>query len=242
MEFKKLKSERLSDKVIDQIVTMIEVGSLKPGDKLPTETVFAEQLGVSRGILREALTILQVQGYISRKPKDGTYIRDLPAKSPVDEPIITMFKKASFRDLLEMRESLEQKVVELAVKRASEQEISEIEQMLNKIDLAKEDNTMLDQDFHAKLAELSKNVLLANFINLYYGLIHEIAENSFKNKERPKEVLREHKNIIQAIKARDTEKAKEVIVYHLKMVEKSIADLEIEQHIQFAGGDVCIER
>lgn len=233
MKFKKLKSERLSDKVINEIITMIEVGKLKPGDKLPTEIVFAEQLGVSRGILREALTILQVQGYISRKPKDGTYIRKLPEKSAVDEPIITMFKKASYKDLLEMRESLEQKVVELAIKRAKDDEILEIEKMLNKVNLSEEKSTLLDQDFHSNLAELSKNVLLINFINLYYDLIHEIAESSFKKIKRQEEVLQEHKDIIYAIKERDIKKAKDAVVYHLKKVENYIDNIEIEQYIQF---------
>lgn len=233
MKFRTLKSERLSDKVVQEILNMIEAGKLKPGDKLPTEIEFAEQLGVSRGILREALTILQQQGYISRKPKDGTYIRDLPEKNIVNEPIITMFKKASYRDLLELRESLEQKAVELAIERAKDDEIIEIERMLDNINLSKEKSSMsiLDQNFHLKLAELSKNVLLINFINLYYDLIREIGESSFKKAKRKEEVIEEHRKIIKAIKERDIEKAKHAVVYHLGMVEKSIDSIEIEQHI-----------
>lgn len=232
MKFRTLKAERLSDRVVHEIIHMIETGILKPGDKLPTETVFAEELGVSRGILREALTILQSQGYISRKPKDGTYIRSLPEKNAVNESIIAMFKKATYRDLLEMRESLEQKAVELAIERAEDEEILEIEQMLSKTGLTEERSSLLDQDFHLRLAELSKNVLLINFINLYYDLIHEIAESSFKSVKRREEVIDEHVRIIRAIRERDVEKAKAAIVHHLDRVEKLIDTLVIDQHIQ----------
>ncbi|MGF7059107.1 FadR/GntR family transcriptional regulator [Brassicibacter mesophilus] len=232
MKFKTLKAERLSDKVVHEIISMIEAGKLKPGDKLPTETDFAEQLGVSRGILREALTILQVQGYISRKPKDGTYIRELPEKNAIDEPIITMFKKASYRDLIEMRESLEQKVVELAIERARDEEILEIERMLSNISLADEKIGLADQNFHLRLAELSRNILLINFISLYYDLIHEIAENNFKSVKRQEEVIKEHIEIIQAIKERNVTRAKHSVVYHLRMVKKFIDTNEIDQHIQ----------
>lgn len=231
MEFKKMRTERLSDKVVKEIFSMIEKGSLKPGDKLPTETVFAEKLGVSRGILREALTILQSQGYISRKPKDGTYIRELPIKNRINEPIIAVFKKASYKDLLEMRESLEQKIVELVIERATNEEIEDIEKMLKSPN--KEDKGVLqDQDFHLKIAILSKNIILINFMNIYYDLIHDIAENTLKNPKRFELVTQEHISIIEAIKERDVEKAKKAILLHLNMVEKSIDSIEIQQGIK----------
>lgn len=232
MQFKSMKSENLSGRVAQEITHMIETGQLKPGDKLPTETVFAEQLGVSRGILREALTILQYRGYISRKPKDGTYIRELADYNFINESILGSLKRASYRDLLEMRESLEQKIVELAIKRAKDDEIDDIEKYIESAESSVSINSMLDYNFHLKLAELSKNILLINFINLYYDLIHELGESSFKNEERRRQVLDEHKKIIKAIKKRDIEEAKQAIVYHLGMVERSIDTVKINKTIE----------
>lgn len=236
MKFKTLKSERLSDKVVQEIIGMIEKGELKPGDKLPSETDFSEQLGVSRGILREALTVLQSQGYISRKPKGGTFIRELPEKSAINEPIITMFKKASYRDLLEIRISLEQTVVELAIERAKDEEIEQIEGMLKSTSITEERMILLDQNFHIRLAELSRNVILMNFINLYYDLMQEIAVNNFKSLKRQEQVVQEHIAIIEAIKERNHEKAKNAVVYHLGRVQKFIDDDDMEQHIQESIG------
>lgn len=233
MDFKAVKSVNLSLQVAEDIIMMIEEGKLKPGDKLPTETLLAEKFGISRGILREALTVLQYKGYISRKPKDGTYIRELPEPSSINDSLINSFKKASYRDLIEMREALEQKIVELAVKNASDEDIEEIETFLVNVDVLKGDNSLMDSDFHLRLAQLSKNILLSNFIDIYYDLIRELGEISFKNKKRKIEVIEEHKNILRAIKSRDVELAKNAILAHLTMVEKSIDSIIIDQTIEF---------
>jgi GntR family transcriptional regulator, transcriptional repressor for pyruvate dehydrogenase complex len=231
MDFKTVKVVKLSDKVAQEIIRMVENGELKPGDKLPTETVLAVKLGVSRGILREALTVLQYKGYVSRKSKDGTYIRELADSNLLNGSLLNAFKKASYKDLLEMREALEQKVVQLAIKNASDEEIKEIEDFLDDVDLSSENNSLLDYDFHFRLASLSKNIILVNFIDIYYDLIRELGESSFKNKKRKIEVIAEHKNIVLKIKARDDEAAKKAILKHLSMVEKSIDTITINKTI-----------
>lgn len=232
MDFKTVKSVNLSDQVAQDIIMMVENGELKPGDKLPTETVLAEKLGISRGILREALMILQYKGYISRKPKDGTYIRELPETNSINDSLINSFKQATYKDLIEMREALEQKIVELAVKNATDKDIEEVEEFLESIDSNGEKNSMSDHDFHLRLAQLSKNILLTNFIDIYYDLICELGESSFKNNEKRKaEVLEEHKKIISAIKARNVEEAKKEILRHLNMVKKSLDSITMNKSI-----------
>ncbi len=227
MKFNTIKSERLSDQVIREITGLIEKGELKPGEKLPTETEFAAKLGVSRGVLREALNTLQAQGYIRRKPREGTYVRDLEHKN-LDRPIMSIFKESSFRDLIEMRESLEQKVVELVIERATDEELERLEEKFH----SKEVNSSSDQDFHLNLAELSRNVLLINFIALYYGMIQELAENNFRLPKRKQEVDCEHKDIIKAVMERDVKAAKKAVLNHLTNMKKLIDSEEINQNIR----------
>ncbi|GAA0720777.1 FadR/GntR family transcriptional regulator [Clostridium malenominatum] len=228
MQFKAIKPVKLYDQVAQDIIAMIEKGELKPGDKLPTEMVLASKLGISRGMLREALTILQYKGYISRKPKDGTYIRELSEINSINDSLINSFKKASYRELLEMREALEQKIVELAIKNSSDEEI---QQLLDSLNTSDEKESLLDYDFHLRLAELSKNILLINFIDIYYDLIRELGENSSKNKNRKIKVLEEHKRIVLAILLRNEEMAKEEILNHLNMVRKSIDSITMNKNI-----------
>lgn len=227
MKFNTIKNDRLSDQVVREIIRLIDEGELKPGEKLPTETLFAENLGVSRGVLREALNILQVQGYIRRKPRDGTYIRDLGDQKTFEKPIISMFKKASYRDLIEMRTSLEQKVVELVIERATDEEIMNLKMKVNDEEISKSS----DQDFHLNLAELSKNILLINFIGLYYDMVREIAENNYKSPKRREEVVKEHNGILSAVERRDVEEAKKAILSHMTNMKKIIDNEDIKQNI-----------
>lgn len=221
MAFKKITSNRLSDKIVHDIVEQIQCGDLSPGDRLPNEPVLAEMLGVSRGILREALTILQSQGYISRKPKDGTYINELPRRDAASD----LFRKASYIELLEMRECLEMRVVERVIARATDEEIEEIFEMITKAETAynQDGNQGMDFYFHTKLVELSGNALVLNFINMYYDMIEEIAEHSSKSGTRQQQVIAEHTAIAQAIQARDVAAAQTAVKTHFTNAASAVS-------------------
>ncbi len=223
MKFKRIQSENLSNQVVNQIMHSIEDGNLKPGDKLPSETELAVELGVSRGILREALTILQFQGFISRKPKDGTYIRKIDVEVISADSMIESLKMATYLDLIDMREALEVKAIELTILRADEYDIREVKDYLESIDINDENYNISDYNFHQKLAELSQNTLLVNFIDNYYGLIKELAEKSNRDIERKREILVEHKAIIEAILLRDQQLAKEKLIHHLSNARKNVS-------------------
>ena len=72
MSFQPIQDQRLSDRIAEQFTRAMREGELTVGTRLPPEAQLAEQLGVSRGILREALTILEARGHLSRTPKGGT--------------------------------------------------------------------------------------------------------------------------------------------------------------------------
>jgi len=220
--FKQIKSETLSGRVVKVIMKLIESHELMPGDKLPPENEFAEKLGVSRGILREALAILQFQGFIVRKPKDGTYIREVSIEEISADSMVKSLKNSTYIDLIELREALELKSIELAVKRADDKAILEIKAYLESVDIDDENYSISDYNFHMKIAELSKNVLLMNFIDNYYDLIREMGEKSNSNRRRRSEIFDEHKNLINALLERDTEKAKNCLRYHLHQVKDNV--------------------
>ena len=126
MDITPVNNDRLSDKIVNQLISMMREGSLKAGDKLPNEALLAEQLGVSRGILREALTRLQSQGYIRRKPKDGTYIQDNIQSMLMNESVNELLKKATYSDLLDFRSHWSLKWLNVFIERASDEEIEEL--------------------------------------------------------------------------------------------------------------------
>ncbi|WP_269920221.1 FadR/GntR family transcriptional regulator [Caldifermentibacillus hisashii] len=74
LKLKSIKRKTLSDMVVDEIITLLTTGKLKPGDKLPSELELVEMLNVSRSVLREALISLETLGVIERRTKEGTFI------------------------------------------------------------------------------------------------------------------------------------------------------------------------
>lgn len=225
MEITPVSQDRLSDRIVNQIINMMREGSLKAGDKLPNEALLSEQLGVSRGILREALTQLQSQGYIRRKPKDGTYIQDNIQGKLMSESVNEVLKKATYSDLLDFRESLELKMVDRVIERASDEEIEELFDGLGVADNEEIQHNM-DHYFHYKLAQASRNIFFINFIDTYYDIISEIASKSNRDRVRREQIAEEHLAIAKAIARRDKSEAKKAVLHHMRMVDKSIENME----------------
>ncbi len=221
MNIEPIRNDRLSDKVVESILNMIKDGTLKAGSKLPNETLLAEQFGVSRGILREALTLLQSQGYIRRKPKDGTYVQPEVHNMLMSQSVSDVLKKATYSDLLEFRGALEQIVVEKAIDKATDEELDELMEILT-VQNDAEVPRSVDYYFHYKLAEVSKNIFYMNFIDTYYDLIAEIADRSQKDEVRRTQIEQEHLQIATALVNRDKKAAVKSIKHHLSMVDKSI--------------------
>lgn len=220
MKFNAIVNERLSDKVVNVIMEQIQSGHLKPGDKLPSEPELANELQVSRGILREALTILQARNIIYRKPKEGTFIQATPAELLTDHWNISL-KEATYLDLLEVRECLEISIVEHAIDNITDEQIDELYELI-KAEPAPEQPHSADYYFHYRLAELSKNVIFASFINTYYDIINEITSLTAKRFSRRENIFEEHLSIVNAIQARDKEAAKECVIHHLRQVRENI--------------------
>lgn len=225
MDITPVRNDRLSDKIVNQMINMMREGSLKAGDKLPNEDLLSEQFGVSRGILREALTQLQAQGYIRRKPKDGTYIQDNIQGMLMNESMSELIKKATYSDLLDFRESLELKMAERVIERASDEEI---EELLEGLGVAGNEEIQhnMDHYFHYKLAQASRNIFFMNFIDTYYDLISEIAYKSNHDQVRRNQIAEEHLAIATAISNRDKKAAKKAILHHMSMVDKKIESMD----------------
>ena len=224
MSFSPIANERLSDKVVRVIMEQIKDGTIKPGDKLPNELELAEELCVSRGILREALTILQARDYICRKPKDGTFVNPNVFEIMNNTIGITL-KEATYNDLIEMRECLEQKTVEKIIDSASDEEITELFDLVS-ITEKKKGSRSIDYYFHYRLAELSHNAMFVNFIDTYYDVIDELTTQTTKKVQRKEEIVKEHLAIVEALQQRDKKKAKAAVIQHLEMVLQHVKVIE----------------
>lgn len=217
-EIRPFETKRRSEQVAERIIDMIRSGELKTGDKLPSEPEFARQLGISRGILREGLAQLKAQGIISRKPKDGTYIRELPGDgTELKDNTLQAIRVSSFRSIMEMREAIEMKAAILAVDKATDEELEELRDIV----LRGEHHTGeddLDYYFHYRLMELSGNSIFMSIINMYFEEIRVIRDENLNNKDHKQLVLGEHLAIVDAICRRDRSAAARAVENHMAQI------------------------
>ncbi len=225
---KRVQRKRLSDQIIEQITSLITSGRLKVGNKLPAEHVLMKQLGVGRSSLREAIRALTLTGVLSVGPGRGTYITDPPNR--LLEGVLdwnVSIRKEKIKQFFEARIVLEEAIVGLVVKNATESDIAELQKKLTDLKTAKTDTekfVQADLAFHLTLAKASHNEVLYGFFNELRPLLrawNEQARRLFNSQgmdvERDK-----HAKILEAIERRDSERAQ---LYMREYLEKSSQDL-----------------
>ena len=127
MPFQKIEAEKLSDAVVRQVEHLILHGILKPGERLPSERDLAEQLGVSRPSIREALAALQTAGLLEAKAGSGVYVADVlgSAFSPALKKLFAEHDAAVF-DYIAFRKDLEGMAAERAATYATDTDLKVI--------------------------------------------------------------------------------------------------------------------
>lgn len=215
--------------VAKQILGAIREGEYQVGDKFPSERVIAEQMDVSRNSIREALSALQIIGIIESRAGDGTYIRkSVEDKFDVGQALTLVKEGKNLLEIWEARREIETSLVKLAIDRASTQAIDKIEVIvveMRKATHAKDSVGYLNanRDFHLAIAGAADNPPLRNALcalmeittqqlleGVNLGYVLESIEKS----------LKEHRDILDAIKDRDKEAGTKTMKIHFEELEK----------------------
>jgi len=225
MSFKIIKKESTLEVIIQQIKDQIKKGILKPGERLPSERELASLLGVSRASVREAIKALSFSGYLEVIRGKGTYILEIATKYDEITNFFSGFSNYSLDYLMEARIMLEGEFARLAALNASQEEIDIIEKIFNEIAKSKDLNSFVvkDLEFHLAIAKATHNP----FMN---GLMKIIGEMLYKETQKIIEISKDTKvnsietirNLIQAIKQRNAEQAKELMSKHIRNVRVSL--------------------
>ena len=190
---------RLSDLAQEQILCRIRSGELPVGSRLPSEPELAQQMGISRGILREALNSLQTRGYITRAPRGGSHITR-PEASAMSEMIMKGLLNATLSELIDCREALETYAAILAIARASDEEIAHLRELA----MFEAEHSVADsRDFHYRLAELSRVPQIPLFIDFYYERLPTLTQD-LQLKGKPPLVSQDLERILKALEKRNT--------------------------------------
>jgi DNA-binding FadR family transcriptional regulator len=187
-----------------------KISKMSVGDKLPPERVMAEEYGVSRNVLREALRLLSEKGIIEIRTGKGAYVidkKDIKWASQLESMIGS--GSQSLIDIMEVRESLELGVFEKAVVRAWDEDILELEKIYEKMESNRKhprEFIKYDIEFHNQLAKSTHNnlypLLISTFYNVAGGQYFRVTE-LFPEALNDAQV--EHRKMIDAIKERNAD-------------------------------------
>lgn len=219
--FSLIKRGRVSDEIINQIKGLIFSGDLTVGDRLPPERDLAEQLGVSRVPVREALLSLEQSGLltIKRGLGGGVFVSE-PNMKPFEDFIALMLHlgRASVRDLTEARLIIEPYTAKLAAERASIEDLEKIEDSIRqyeKVVEQKAERSFRDMSFHIRVAEASQNIVVILTIRSLMLLLYKSVVGLKLADEDRRKVIKGHKEVFDAIKARNPEEAFKRMMDHV---------------------------
>jgi GntR family transcriptional repressor for pyruvate dehydrogenase complex len=223
--FKSVKHTRVSDEIANQIKTLISEGRLKPGDKLPPERELIKEFSVSRPSLREALNSLVAMGFLEVRGR-GTFIKSVASES-MQNPLSLILKADTQKifDLIEVRKALEAWAAFLAARRATEEDIKRLEDILEEMRKAFEQGRSWekqDADFHLGIAQATHNTIQTHMMSTIYDLLRESMARVFKDRSKVKKLLDHHYRIFSAIKNHSPDKARERTLEHLNYVESEV--------------------
>jgi DNA-binding FadR family transcriptional regulator len=210
---------RLVTRVADDIQRLIAEGKLAPGARLPPERDFAEQLGVSRTVVREAVHILAAKGLLESRHGSGTVVRQV-SRDALVEPLGWLIQShgGTLDDLHQVRSILEVEIVRLATLQATDDEIAELQRIVREMEANKEDVAAfvsLDADFHQTLSEITHNPLLALLLDSVRDLMQEVRLQVHRYPVVYDTVVPDHKHIVAAIQARNPAAAGQAMQQHL---------------------------
>ncbi len=223
-----LKRSKLYEQIADRLQELIISDSLRPGDKLPGERELAERLGVSRAVIREAIRVLSVRGLVRVKPGCGTYVCELSHKDAAAS--IELFLKLRqhprfWQDIYEVRRMIEVEAAGLAAERATEQDLTAMEEALAGMEANRDDPeryTHYDIAFHMALATATHNELLGVLLRPLSDLLAEVVLVAYRAPMAVEEGLAHHRNILKRVREHDVAGARQAMRDHLHHAQESV--------------------
>ena len=209
--------------VVNHIRSLIENGTLKPGDRIPPEREFARSLKISRASLRTGIGYLAAMGVMKIRHGVGTFIADGPAQfSNSSLSLIGALHGFQSWQMFEARIILESHLAALAAERGKEEhhtalaeEIGEMFASLN----SPADYLIHDLMFHRIISQASGNPILSALIETITSALYDTRRKTIERATDLRESAEMHRRIYRAIKARDTTEAHNLMEQHLRVAQ-----------------------
>lgn len=191
-------------------------GDFKPGQRL-MEVQLAEQMGVSRTPVREAIRKLELEGLVVMVPRKGAYVAGLSSED--------------IKEVVEIRAVLEGLAAKQASKNSTQEDIDKLENILVGFEKAAAENNIIDlinydTEFHDVIYKAAKNTKLIQMINALREQVQRYRVAYFTQIHKIDVLIVEHRNMLDAIVSKDAFKAREIAERHIATTEELIAVIE----------------
>jgi len=205
-------------------------GKLQPGDKLPAERELAEQFGVSRNAVREAVKVLTKKGLVVVQPGRGTFVTDITdSTTGVMRDSLGLMVGIGpdnrLTDLIQLRAIIEPEIAAVAAEVATGEDILTMQLAIETMDAAMDSTevnvdmyTEADLDFHHALAKATQNTLLPILIGPIVDLLREQRMRMARVGGAAQRGQYHHKRILEAVKRHDSGAARQAMQAHIDQI------------------------
>ena len=215
--------------IVAKLREFLESNRFPPQSRIPPERVLVDKLGVSRTSLRKGLSALEEEGRIWRHVGRGTFVG--PRPEPDEKGLTTVKAVTNPTEIMEARLALEPKLAGIAALRSTMDELSQMENYLERSKEAVDTRAFEHWDglLHETIAKATDNSLLISL----FMVIHNIRESDIwgglkeasLTTERKKLYWRQHKDLVKTLKDRDAVQAERIMRNHLETVSKHLLEL-----------------
>ena len=220
------KTDKVSDKIIDQIRDVILSGQLKPGDKLASERELLTQFGVSKGTLREALRVLEVMGLIEMRKgtSGGAFVAEMDMRTTIHNLITFLhLQKVSVKEITMLRYLIEPTVAQIAATKITEKDIVNLREIIGRTITSGAHEVTKEIGFHRYLARMAGNTLLAVLVDFVDDLLKGLKAELNLGQDFYRKVRTSHRFILECMIQKDPVAARVAMANDLVAVGKYMA-------------------
>lgn len=237
-ENRKLKRPQfLYQAVQDEVKAYIIEQALMPGDALPPETELAEQLGVSRNSVREAIKSLETLGIVEARTGAGLFVSNF-SFDPLLENLAygMMFDLKDLADILEVRFHIEHSMIDQAVSAVTDEQLEQLQAILERMRMLlsqDQDDAEEDRLFHRTLWANVKNRSVGKIVDVFWMVFSQARQrSSIPSNPDPMEIYEWHAAIVKSLVDRDEEAARVAIVRHYGNIQKLLNEMRVHRNDQ----------
>lgn len=221
INFNPVSNKKLYIQIYNQILSEIQAGSFKVGDKLPSERELCAQFGVSRAPVRQALSALEMNGIIYSRQGEGVFVKNTTITNGTSQSM----ESVSPEDIVEARMNIEPLIIKFAALRATDEDILELKQTIEKMEEETRSGVYVpetDEQLHMGIAKASHNDLFITFMSSITNAMKQqemwqfIRDRTVTRSDYREVNFNEHKLLIKAIEDRNEKEAVDRMTTHMQ--------------------------